>query len=90
MYCKYAYNAGATKSNVLNDIVSVITGETVLQNLSGSCNKDDSELFTSKAIPYLPCVMGDTVEYDSKTLIAFPIDAYMPWDTRRGMWVPKG
>lgn len=42
MYCTYVYNPAADKTQVLSDLVSLFTGETDKNNLSASCNKDET------------------------------------------------
>lgn len=39
MYSKYVYNAGSTATNILADIVAILTGETVKSNLSADCDQ---------------------------------------------------
>lgn len=39
MYAVYKYNAGATTSNILSDLVALLTGTTDVQTLSASCDK---------------------------------------------------
>ncbi|MBF0146353.1 MAG: hypothetical protein HQL84_10070 [Magnetococcales bacterium] len=47
MYCRYAYDAGATYANFVADMVKLFTGETSLSNLSAQCNLARSELITT-------------------------------------------
>ncbi|MBF0109282.1 MAG: hypothetical protein HQL76_08910 [Magnetococcales bacterium] len=47
MYCKYAYNPGATYANFVADMVKLLTGEANLANLSSQCNVARSELVTT-------------------------------------------
>lgn len=39
MYVSYFYSAGATITNILADVVAILTGETTVANLSASCDK---------------------------------------------------
>lgn len=49
MYTKYVYNAGATSDNIKNDIIAILTGETNKANLSASCNKSSTDIFSTIA-----------------------------------------
>lgn len=40
MFARYEYYSSATQANVLSDIVKIFTGETDVNNLSASCNKN--------------------------------------------------
>lgn len=42
MFCKYNYAAGAEINNIKNDIVKILTGETVVNNLSSNCIKSNT------------------------------------------------
>ncbi len=44
MYASYFYNAGATATDVMNDIVAILTGETDVNNLSQSCDKTQTQI----------------------------------------------
>jgi len=47
MYCVYKYNSGAATTDLVSDVVALLTGETNVANLSNSCNKAATELYTS-------------------------------------------
>ena len=47
MYSVYKYAAGATKANVLADVIAILTGETDVNNLSASCDKANTSITTS-------------------------------------------
>lgn len=47
MYAKYVYNSGTTQADMLADLIAILTGETVIANLSASCNKATTELLTT-------------------------------------------
>ncbi len=44
MYAKYVYNTSSTATNILADIVAILTGETVVNNLSGDCDAGNSNI----------------------------------------------
>ncbi|MBF0182522.1 MAG: hypothetical protein HQM03_21100 [Magnetococcales bacterium] len=44
MYARYQYLAGAMASDILDDVVTILTGETLVANLSASCNKGFSSI----------------------------------------------
>ena len=37
MFAKYEYAAGSSLANIMSDIVAILTGETVVANLSVAC-----------------------------------------------------
>jgi hypothetical protein len=47
MYATYKYNAGATKANILSDVVAICTGTTDKNTLSSSCDKPNTEILTT-------------------------------------------
>ena len=44
MYASYFYNANANPDDVLNDIVAILTGENKVDNLSLSCDKNQTQI----------------------------------------------
>ena len=46
MYASYFYTAGATETDVFNDIIAILTGETDVNNLSASCDKTNTQIKT--------------------------------------------
>jgi hypothetical protein len=50
MYAIYKYKAGASSSNILSDLVALITGETVVSNLSSDCDQVNTSI-TSVVAP---------------------------------------
>lgn len=49
MFAKYEYQAGSTLSNIMADIVALLTGETVVANLSADCVDANSYIFSTVA-----------------------------------------
>jgi len=49
MYCKYAWNAGATAANVLADITAILTGTTDKTGLSASCDQTNTNIISTIA-----------------------------------------
>lgn len=49
MYAKYTYLAGATVTNILTDVVALLTGETVVANLSVACDDANSSIVATVA-----------------------------------------
>ncbi|MBF0629105.1 MAG: hypothetical protein HQL91_12885 [Magnetococcales bacterium] len=47
MYSKYVYLAGASAANILADLVAILTGETVVANLSASCDKAQTTILST-------------------------------------------
>lgn len=50
MYASYWYNASASASDVLSDLVAILTGETTVANLSTSCNKTSTTITASATV----------------------------------------
>lgn len=50
MYAKYNYTAGTTLLNVISDITAILTGETVVANLSVGCDDANTEILTPYAV----------------------------------------
>ncbi len=44
MYASYFYKAGATETDIFNDIIAILTGETNVNNLSASCDKANTTI----------------------------------------------
>lgn len=49
MWCKYTYKANASKTNILNDVVLLLTGTASLASLSTDCDQVNSVLVTTVA-----------------------------------------
>ncbi|MBF0415930.1 MAG: hypothetical protein HQL77_13840 [Magnetococcales bacterium] len=49
MWCKYTYKASATKANIMNDVVLLLTGTSSLASLSADCDQANSVLVTTVA-----------------------------------------
>lgn len=49
MFAKYEYQAGSTLANIMSDIVALLTGETVVANLSADCVDANSYIFSTVA-----------------------------------------
>ncbi|MBF0421331.1 MAG: hypothetical protein HQL78_14365 [Magnetococcales bacterium] len=47
MFTKYAYSASATAANILADLLAILTGETVVANLSASCDKPNTSILST-------------------------------------------
>lgn len=47
MYAVYTYAAGSTAANILADVVKILTGETLLSNLSANCVQASSSILTT-------------------------------------------
>lgn len=47
MYSKYSYNIGATKANILADVVAILTGTTDKALLSAVCDETNTEILTT-------------------------------------------
>lgn len=49
MFAKYEYQAGSSLANIMSDIVALLTGETVVANLSTDCVDANSYIFSTVA-----------------------------------------
>ena len=49
MYAEYAYKAGTSVLNMLNDIAAILTGETNVANLSSACDAAASQIISNVA-----------------------------------------
>jgi hypothetical protein len=47
MYTKYTYNPSATETNLLSDIIAILTGETTPSNLSADCDQANTTINTT-------------------------------------------
>ncbi len=49
MYTKYVYNSGSDITNVLSDVIAILTGETDKANLSADCDQTNTEIISTVA-----------------------------------------